>query len=175
MDYRPSKRSIWGLNLVQMETHSKCHNEGRETIYMRKLLVVLLLVLFLSACKTDNIDLGEKYQAVWDEIVNQEYTADNGWAGEGIYFYEKDSQLYCDYLLYGSGVRVMGLIPMDVSFDEEANIVLTMPYSLSIHDFDNESTEMVEVTLEYVDGTFIWEDLVFEDIDLNFHPNLFEE
>ena len=142
---------------------------------MRKIGILIILSLLLTGCSSNNEQVEYVNEDLWNEIVNQEYSARNGWAGEGLYFYEKDDSLYCDYLIYGSGVRVAGLIPLEVTFTSEGNLVLMMPYFLYIHDLNHVSNQIVFVTLQYDNGAFLWDDLIFEDIDLNFHPVFYEE
>lgn len=138
---------------------------------IRKTLLLLTMLIILSGCKTtdENLNadnLNAENKVIWDEIVNQEFTADNDWTGVGLYFHEEDSILYCDYLIYGSGLRVAGIITFEVSFNNDGNLVLSSPV---------DNGEVNDIVLEYENETFILGDLVFEDVDLNFHPDFFVE
>lgn len=106
----------------------------------------------------------DKNEVLWKTIANQEFTADNGWAGEGLYFYGEDAKLYCDWMIYGSGLRVAGISTFEVTLNNDGNVVLWK---------SNGDMLYTKIVLTYENNNFLWKDLIFEDIDLNFHPDIF--
>lgn len=127
-----------------------------------KKIFILILLLLLTGC-TNKVN-----EELWDEIVNNEYSADNGWAGMGIYFYEEDEIKYCDYMLYGSGVYVAGYETYTVIFEEENKLLLTLTEAYQQYT----SEEYYSITLIYEDGIFKHESSIFEDKDFNAHDHI---
>jgi hypothetical protein len=108
---------------------------------------------------------------IWESIINQEYVADNGWAGEGLFFYEEGNNKYCDYMLFGSGLPVVGLYKSEVTFVEENIMVISLPLLMAT-DYESTiidvySTEWVEIILVYEEDSISGNDLVFIDRDTN--------
>ncbi len=126
---------------------------------MKKYLFLLSL-LFLVGCSTSGNE-----DEIWDTINNQEYSALNGWAGVGIYFYEKDSIKYCDYMIYGSGVPVVALITSEIQFESDDKLVISIPSGfLDATDTSTQYTEMIFI-YSWEENTFTLNALVFEDRD----------
>ena len=105
---------------------------------------------------------------VWETILNQEYFAFNEWAGEGLFFYEEESIKYCDYMLFGSGMPVVGLFKSEVIFIEENQLMISIPNWI-VRDQDNTindvySIEWMEIILVYEDDGFSGNDLTFKDM-----------
>ena len=132
--------------------------------------VLILISLFVLIGCTNELDTIN--HELCSNINTQEYVYDNGFAGEGIYFYEKDSLQYCDYMQFGSGVPVVGVYTSLVTYNEDGAIILNLPYQIVSRDFESTSTELLSVTLIYDNKTFNMNGLIFEITDYKMHDIL---
>jgi hypothetical protein len=62
----------------------------------------------------------------WSAVNDKEFTIkDIGHGpGTGLYFYEKDASRFCIYLIYGSGLPVVGYIKYKITIDEIGSITI---------------------------------------------------
>ena len=118
--------------------------------------------------KVDKKDVVHSNTEIWEYLLNQEFHTDNGWAGEGMYFRELDGKMFCDYMLFGSGLPVVGLISLEVNFDEEGNLVSTLhlpEYLYNDKDSWHNQYDFEGAIFTVVDGAIHWDDRVFEKSD----------
>ena len=86
----------------------RCTLNGKvkKKLKMRIVVFAMLIIIFnLAGC--NKISQEKKLAiATWEKVANKEFSNWDFWAGTGLYFYEEDSEKYCVWMIYGSGVPV---------------------------------------------------------------------
>lgn len=102
---------------------------------------------------------------LWLTIVDNEYVADNGWAGIGLYFYEDNDMKKADYMVFGSGLPVVAMYTADVSISENGNLEINLAFDLPSINVTELTTQMMTFIITYDSGELIVGDNVFVDRD----------
>lgn len=129
------------------------------------LLILICMIILLSGCNLDNDDENTNDE-LWNSVVNIEFIAGN-FMGESIFFYEKDSEKYCDFWMSGSGVPAIFFHTSEVEIDEAGNIIVETPtIFLGASDFSDDLA-FEKIKVEYTDGIIYLNGVKYEDFDLN--------
>lgn len=120
---------------------------------VKKQFFVVLLLLSLSAFLSC-IENPSTTSAVWNNIVNTEWSNFDDWAGTGLYFYEENNTYYCVYLIYGSGMPIIYSYKSILVIENE-KMIIHLPINLETGMcFNNlDEIQVEKVTLEYEDNT----------------------
>lgn len=120
------------------------------------ILFIMISLYLLTGCgnSRDNETLQSD---IWQEIVNKEWRNFDVWAGEGVYFYERDHQPICAHMIYGSGLPIIGLHESVVEIKDKKIIV-----EILINDDLPETPDILEVYLTYADGELSYDDKIFK-------------
>jgi len=130
----------------------------------KTLVLTFFLLVILIGCEGEKDDRTLESDT-WKSLVNNEWSNLDVWAGRGFYFHEDEGTAYCTFMIYGSGVRVMGHYRSIVDINEEGSIFISLPEYVSsgfLSDAENQSEELVEVILTFRDNAIILNDYKFE-------------
>lgn len=131
---------------------------------IKKMISVMIIVMLLVGCNTTR-NTATIESNTWRSLVDHEWSNMEIWAGTGFYFYEEDGVPHCTYMLYGSGVRVMGSYDSEVTIEEEGMIIISLPEYVSsghLTDDDTLTDEPFEVILSYDNDTVYFGDFAYE-------------
>jgi len=121
---------------------------------IKKYVILALIVLSITGCSNDN---------AWNSMVNKEFSNMDNWAGSGFYFYEKEHERYCTYMVYGSGLPVAGYFTTKIENDE-GKMVIQLPIEkakLFLEEESDNTQENIDLELEYIDEKIVVNEIEF--------------
>lgn len=130
---------------------------------IRLFMLLTFVMLTMVGCGTDD---------PWSSMVNKEFSNMDNWAGSGFYFYESDNERYCTYMIYGSGLPVIGNITSKIEHDgDQMWIQLPVDEALMYFEIDAPNTQdTIGVELTYENEKIIVNGMEFDFMEgLNNH------
>ncbi len=92
---------------------------------------MILLVLITVSVSCDCQGRASVIKAeVWPEIQGKEWSNFEVWAGEGLYFYERNQKAYCSYKIYGSGLPIIYEYTSEVTLNNDGDMLIQIPAQL---------------------------------------------
>ncbi len=132
---------------------SKMGNKPVLKIYKLVVIIVLIMLIGCSPKSSDEIIESE----TWSRIKDIEWSSDNGFAGDGFYFYEEDGKAMCMFMIYGSGLPIIFHTDSEIlSIDDDMIEVKLI--------IDPESDKEVTFLLEVEADRILNGDLVYESV-----------
>lgn len=120
------------------------------------ILLILSSVLIFAGCG-DSRDKETLDSDIWQKIVNIEWSNFDVWAGEGVYFYERDNQPLCAYMIYGSGLPIVALYESKVEIKDKKIV-----FEILVLDDLPETSDIIEVDFTYEDEQLYYNNKVFK-------------
>lgn len=78
---------------------------SKPVVKIYKLVVIIVLIMLIGCSPKSSDEIIES--ETWSQIKNTEWSSDNGFAGDGFYFYEEDGKAMCMFMIYGSGLPII--------------------------------------------------------------------
>lgn len=107
---------------------------------------------------------------LWQKIVDKNWSNFDNWAGEGIYFYEKNGRPISAFMIYGSGVPIVHLHESEVKFKNDY-IIIEIPETSD----KNEAKKIIESNFKYRDGELINGDKIYVSNNIGYTLDAIEE
>lgn len=95
-------------------------------------IVPLLLLIVLTGCTPKSSPIIET--ETWSRINGIEWSSQNGFAGDGFYFYEENGKAMCIYMIYGSGLPIIHESYSEVLSIEDKRIEVRVSFDMEDED-----------------------------------------
>lgn len=95
-------------------------------------IVPLLILIILIGCTSKSNPIIET--ETWSRIYGVEWSSQNGFAGDGFYFYEENGKAMCFYMIYGSGLPIIHESYSEVLSIEDNRIEVSVFFDMEDQD-----------------------------------------
>lgn len=123
------------------------------------------LILILTIISAIFIIIGlnnwvENESDIWVSIENREWENDEKFAGTGMYFFEENNKKYCLFMLYGSGLPVIGHYKSEVKIRSNQEIEIEVPkYMVELKTTDQ---DLQRYKIEFKKGSLLINKMIYE-------------
>jgi len=127
---------------------------------MRKRWVLMLTVIVAIFMVIGIINFNTYKSDIWVSIKNREWENYEKFTGTGMYFFEDNNKKYCLFMLYGSGLPVIGHYTSEVKIRNSREIEIEVPkYMVELNDTEQ---ELQKYTIEFLHGSLIINKMIYE-------------
>ncbi|WP_410769435.1 hypothetical protein [Fontibacillus sp. BL9] len=125
---------------------------------------ILTLLIILAIFMLIGINNLNKYESesddIWVSIENQEWENYENFAGTGMYFYEENNKKNCLFMMYGSGLPVIGHYTSEVKIRSNREIEIEVPkYMVELKATDK---DLERYRIELMQGSLIINKMIYE-------------
>ncbi|MHA0858088.1 hypothetical protein ACH8E3_14530 [Paenibacillus sp. CMAA1364] len=93
-------------------------------------------------------------------IENREWENDEKFVGTGMYFFEENNKKYCLFMLYGSGLPVIGHYKSEVKIKSNQEMEIEVPkYMVELKATDQ---NLQRYKIEFIQGRLIINKMIYE-------------
>ncbi|OAB38650.1 hypothetical protein PMSD_06450 [Paenibacillus macquariensis subsp. defensor] len=124
----------------------------------KRWIVTLTLMLAIFMLIGINRLINSKSE-IWLSIDKHEWENFESFAGTGMYFFEENNKKYCLFMLYGSGVPVMGHYKSEVEIKSNQEIEIEIPNQLM--DLKTTDQELQRYVIQLNQGNLIMNKKVY--------------
>jgi len=133
-------------------------------------LMLAFVLVCLSGCSS-TISNNEVWQAVNDKEFRNDFNEIG--PGTGLYFYEKGESKYCLFMIYGSGIPVLGVINYEIEI-EGSGVFRVLSASEFESEFFQDPSQKDDFAFEYSLEGILFDGLMYEETSYDTHSNAME-
>jgi len=136
-------------------------NDIREMGYSMKNRWIVTITFILAIFMLIGISrLINSESDIWLSIDKQEWDNNESFPGTGMYFFEENNKKYCLFMIYGSGVPVMGQYKSEVKIKSNQEIEIEIPHLFM--DLNNRDQELQRYIIQLNQGDLIMNKKVYK-------------
>ncbi|WP_458633355.1 hypothetical protein [Paenibacillus sp. CMAA1364] len=123
--------------------------------------MILILTIISAIFILIGINNLIKYESdIWVSIENREWENDEKFVGTGMYFFEENNKKYCLFMLYGSGLPVIGHYKSEVKIKSNQEMEIEVPkYMVELKATDQ---NLQRYKIEFIQGRLIINKMIYE-------------